>query len=154
MANIDIFLFDLRIFGQILSWRAFLHFLNIFPENFSPSMFKRRVGVGVKGFLNNVKKKLHFGLTKASLAPVSFVIFCWCFLWECFIIRIVGIVRIVRIVGIVGIAHKIFWFCAACKALSFPFHWFVWLPTFSLIIHITELLFGAYSHWVCIHMDY
>ena len=32
-------------------------------------MFKRKGG-GVKGFLNNVKKKLHFSCTEASLIEV------------------------------------------------------------------------------------
>ena len=30
-------------------------------------MFKRKGGGGAKGFLNNVKKKLHFSCTEASL---------------------------------------------------------------------------------------
>ena len=30
-------------------------------------MFKRKGGEGVKGFLNNVKKKLHFSYMEASL---------------------------------------------------------------------------------------
>ena len=33
-------------------------------------MFKRMGGAGVKGFLNNVKKKLHFSCMKASLSII------------------------------------------------------------------------------------
>ena len=45
-------------------------FLAAFPKNSATYMFKTRGGGGVKGYLNNVKKKLRFWRTRASASAL------------------------------------------------------------------------------------
>ena len=67
LSKFDIFTTDLHIILLIfVATDVYALLLKILPKNHN-IMFKTRMGGGVKGFLNNVKKKLHFSCMKASL---------------------------------------------------------------------------------------
>ena len=59
MANMDIFLTDLRIFGQILSWRVFLHFFTFLKKNPQHNFIKGG-GEGERPFINFIKNRRFF----------------------------------------------------------------------------------------------
>ena len=72
MSKFNIFTIDLRVILSIIVATGVYALLLKFLQKNSPHKCSNETRGGVKGFLNNVKKKLRFSCTEASLSQNHF----------------------------------------------------------------------------------